>query len=414
MSMAASTAMRVEMIDPSSDQAKRLEPPVLDPRQLGLANRLSVRRRPIALDLGRTALSFRPAGLESIDSATSPADRIGFWLRLDGKPVVLQMSKSLFERILLSIDPALLAADIDQDMLPLLLEACVAEALTEAENRYQGRIELTAIEQGVALDDDNLDIALEIAIAGERAGRAYLRVAEAEARRLADLFEAAPKQPPSYADMKVDLRFRAGSIWLDLGELRRLKPGDVLLPEEDASRWDRMAATVGETWLFPIQVNKEGPTLSGAFRRAGPRDRDLWMMVDSMQQSDGDDELSDLLDDMPKREAGDPPTENEQPAPAAKQPTNQDDQVGAGAAPSSQPDDATFDELPIKLVFELGRAEMSLGRLQEIGPGHVFALDRPIGDAVEIYAGGRRIGQGEVVQIEDQIGVRMVRLFGHG
>jgi type III secretion protein Q len=57
---------------------------------------------------------------------------------------------------------------------------------------------------------------------------------------------------------------------------------------------------------------------------------------------------------------------------------------------------------------------MPLGQLQEIGPGHVFQLDRPLGEAVEIYAGGRRIGQGEVVRIDDQVGVRIVRLFGHG
>ncbi|MGI9505283.1 MAG: FliM/FliN family flagellar motor switch protein, partial [Geminicoccaceae bacterium] len=78
----------------------------------------------------------------------------------------------------------------------------------------------------------------------------------------------------------------------------------------------------------------------------------------------------------------------------------------------SPPADAAFDDLPIKVVFELGRLELPLGQLQDIGPGHVFELDRPLGEAVEIHAAGRRIGQGEVVRIEDQIGVRITRLFG--
>ena len=33
---------------------------------------------------------------------------------------------------------------------------------------------------------------------------------------------------------------------------------------------------------------------------------------------------------------------------------------------------------------------------------------------VVVEAGGRRIGQGEIVKIDNQVGVRMVRLFGHG
>jgi type III secretion protein Q len=85
-------------------------------------------------------------------------------------------------------------------------------------------------------------------------------------------------------------------------------------------------------------------------------------------------------------------------------------------ADTGGPDEAAagLDELPIKLVFELGRQEISLGELRQIRPGYVFGLARDDSAPVEVYAGGRRIGRGELVRIEDEVGVRLVRLFEHG
>ena len=73
--------------------------------------------------------------------------------------------------------------------------------------------------------------------------------------------------------------------------------------------------------------------------------------------------------------------------------------------------DAGLDEIQVKLLFEVGRLEISLGELRTLAPGHVFELGRDPRCAVEIVAGARRIGYGEVVQIGDALGVRVVRIF---
>ena len=70
-----------------------------------------------------------------------------------------------------------------------------------------------------------------------------------------------------------------------------------------------------------------------------------------------------------------------------------------------------MDELPVRLVFEAGRAEVPLGELGQVGPGHVFALPGAAG-LVHILANGRRIGQGELVQVGEGAGVRVLRLYG--
>ncbi|MEM8948504.1 MAG: type III secretion system cytoplasmic ring protein SctQ [Pseudomonadota bacterium] len=391
------------------------DPPAVDPAHLPLIHQLSRRCSPIAIAMGDAALAFTPIGLGSIDDIAPPAERVIFWLSIDGRPLLLIMAVSLFERILSRIDPELLAANLDGEILPLLLESCIEDGLIEAETRLRGRIELNAIEKGAAFDLDGLDVAIEIAIDGEAAGTAAFRAAPADVERLAVLFAARSAAQRSYGDLKTAISFRAGALWLDLGALRSLKTGDVLLVEEDASRWERMAATAGEHWLFPVEMTRKGPTVTGPFRRADAKDQEEWMMVENSRDDD-EEGLSEVVKGVQNRTPA-TPAKSEAAAngadPAAMADEADEQTVeNADAGPAPPPADAAFDDLPIKLVFELGRLDLPLGELQEIGRGHVFQLERPLGQAVEIHAGGRRIGQGEVVRIDDQIGVRVVRLFG--
>ena len=75
---------------------------------------------------------------------------------------------------------------------------------------------------------------------------------------------------------------------------------------------------------------------------------------------------------------------------------------------------ADLDDVPVTLTFEVGRLSVQLGQLRRYGPGSVVELGRSRQELVEIAAGGRPIGQGELVEIEGAVGVRIVRLFDHG
>ncbi len=83
--------------------------------------------------------------------------------------------------------------------------------------------------------------------------------------------------------------------------------------------------------------------------------------------------------------------------------------------PGGEPEavDAELNDIQIKLIFELGRNELQLGDLRSLVPGYVFDLNRDPRTAVDIYAGSRRVGSGEVVQINDTLGVRITRLFNN-
>jgi type III secretion protein Q len=75
--------------------------------------------------------------------------------------------------------------------------------------------------------------------------------------------------------------------------------------------------------------------------------------------------------------------------------------------------DSDLDDLPVRLVFELGRVELSLGELQRLAPGALVPLARPLDEPVDIIANGRRLGRGTLVRIGESLGVRIVSLVGN-
>jgi type III secretion protein Q len=71
---------------------------------------------------------------------------------------------------------------------------------------------------------------------------------------------------------------------------------------------------------------------------------------------------------------------------------------------------AAVDELPLRVVFDLGDIELSLAELKALVPGQVIDLAREPGNAVRVSVNGRRIGAGEIVEIEGRLGVRITEL----
>jgi type III secretion protein Q len=70
--------------------------------------------------------------------------------------------------------------------------------------------------------------------------------------------------------------------------------------------------------------------------------------------------------------------------------------------------DSTLDELPMKLVCQVGSVELSLAQLRELGEGSLLPLSAPTRDGVDLMVNGRRIGQGQLVKIGDALGVRLL------
>jgi type III secretion system YscQ/HrcQ family protein len=68
-------------------------------------------------------------------------------------------------------------------------------------------------------------------------------------------------------------------------------------------------------------------------------------------------------------------------------------------------------DVPVTLTVELGRVNLSLGRLADLKPGDVLELGRHSREPVELTSGGRLVARGELVQIDTELGVRITNLF---
>jgi flagellar motor switch protein FliN/FliY len=81
-----------------------------------------------------------------------------------------------------------------------------------------------------------------------------------------------------------------------------------------------------------------------------------------------------------------------------------------GGRGSSKELDAVYD-VPVQVSAVLGRAQMQVSQLLKLGRGAVVELDRKVGEAVDIYVNNRLVARGEVVVVEDRLGVTMTEII---
>ena len=72
--------------------------------------------------------------------------------------------------------------------------------------------------------------------------------------------------------------------------------------------------------------------------------------------------------------------------------------------------EAVYD-IPVQVTAVLGKSTMEVSRLLRLGRGAVIELDRKVGEAIDIYVNNRLVARGEVVVIEDRLGITMTEII---
>jgi flagellar motor switch protein FliN/FliY len=67
--------------------------------------------------------------------------------------------------------------------------------------------------------------------------------------------------------------------------------------------------------------------------------------------------------------------------------------------------------VPVRVSAVLGRASMEDSELLKLGSGAIVELDRKVGEAIDIYVNNRLVARGEVVVVEDRLGVTMTEII---
>ncbi|GAB4237978.1 MAG: hypothetical protein Kow0032_24140 [Methyloligellaceae bacterium] len=106
--------------------------------------------------------------------------------------------------------------------------------------------------------------------------------------------------------------------------------------------------------------------------------------------------------------AGAAPPQSPAPAP---------DAGAAGEAAEGDPDQRTAADLeavfdvPVNIAAILGRTNMDVSDLLKLDEGDVVELDRKVGEAIDIFVNNRLVARGEVVLVEERLGVTMTEII---
>jgi len=72
--------------------------------------------------------------------------------------------------------------------------------------------------------------------------------------------------------------------------------------------------------------------------------------------------------------------------------------------------EAVFD-VPVRVSVVLGRTRMPVANLLRLDTGSIIELDRQVGEAIEIYVNDRLVARGEIVLVENRLGVTMTEII---
>ena len=102
-----------------------------------------------------------------------------------------------------------------------------------------------------------------------------------------------------------------------------------------------------------------------------------------------------------------------EPGPSAAALLNDGQPADTETKRSAQDLEAVFD-VPVTVSAVLGKSSMEVSDLLKLGKGTIVELDRKVGEAIDIYVNDRLVARGEVVLVEDRLGITMTEIIKAG
>ena len=120
--------------------------------------------------------------------------------------------------------------------------------------------------------------------------------------------------------------------------------------------------------------------------------------------------MADDDDDVKQADAADAAGGGDASPPAAAEGDTAAEEGDDAPAGEAGDPDAVYD-VPVEVTAVLGTATMKVSQLLKLGRGAVVQLDRMVGETIDLHANNRLIARGEVVVIDDRLGVTMTEII---
>lgn len=226
------------------------------------------------------------------------------------------------------------------------------------------------------------------------------------------------------------LAFVLGQTALQLHDLRRLRPGDVVLV--DAGRDDFLKGDImirapdGSFWrgrvtgsILEVNSELESRPMENTTETQNELEQTEAQESPELDDEEGDEALSEEMEsddeyEYPEQEDDEYPEQEDDEDLEEEDDEDLEQEDDEDLPQPYNPDlhrqDDTFGRLPVNIVFELDRKTITLGEMKTIKPGYTFELSKELQKPVRVTANGRFFGRGELVRIDNRLGVRLLEL----
>lgn len=293
-----------------------------------------------------------------------PAEIINAWtiiIQAQDSKIELVVDQSILQHCLAKLDPSLILSDLSEDLRAMLLELVLEQTLERFEETFRTSLAILAVvrEARPAALDAPVIVALRIKSDTKLLSLCLLRLASADLARFGMYIDHSPEHKWRFADVSLPLHVRWGVVELPIIALQNLSPGDIILPDDVCDDPDTPMLVIADQFIAKGERDGDGYRLLDELKRM--ETSNVWMQYQS-QHADG------AISDISAKEAN------------------------------------------VRVVFELGRSEISrkaAGTLNAYDVVHVCSASN---SHVNIVVDGTRIGRGTLTSIGNAVGVRVTRL----
>jgi len=370
----------------------------ITPERIALDNIIVGKRREEYFELAGNKCQFlfssNPLAEESFFVKIKLSDHI-VWLGLRQLPSLNIFSESL---------KGVSLEDLPEEIKPIVLEVAFKSALEVIEEHLGVVISIEEYggQTPEAGFDDQLSFKLDCAEEHETVlGSFYMNRAALEF--LAALLERANiKYVDRFNKLNVPIRIIIGKEDLPEKEFKSLSERDILLfSEENFYDKNECIVAIGDYLFYKGELKEQTVTLLNAMEDDEEKD-----FAESAGDFDLNDEEENDEDEMDSEEESDlehdeieedEEVEAEEPEEEEEEEPELDEEEGG----------VSLDEVPVHLVFEVGRKKIPLDKLRTLREGYTFELSNQASKPVTIRANGQVIGSGELLKVGNRVGVRI-------
>ena len=345
----------------------------------------------------QTQLGSAPCQVSLHPITTARQFDLQFTLDVDGLPVRIQTTRELFSEMSVGDSPM---ADLLEQLPDELRMGCAAmvtdRLIKDLRALIQKDVRLSRISRCEHIPEGTPSLGIAFH-ANNRTSNGLLVLNDQLMSLLHNLADTAPQTLP--ANMVMPMPLEVGCTIIADTRLKQVSTGDIVLfdrcwHKDRQHLFLRMSASSG----FLGRLDGNQITLEQRVENAMSDDDLDDLDFDLDDDLDLGDDLDDDLDEAPQAQ------EQEPAAPAEAE-------VPVQQPPSQQVTHADIQGLPVKLVFDIGSHELTVGEMGRLGPGYTFELNRDTASPVTMKANGKPFAECELVQINNQLGARIVRLI---